>query len=205
MILRTLHRTSAFVVLLFAGVHIFNHLLSLSSIELHITFMEAARTVYRAPVIEPVLLSCVMFQVGSGAWMVVRGWHQRYGLVAWLQALSGLILAVFLLIHVAAVMFGRIGLGLDTNFYFAAAGFHVPPYQYFFAPYYFLAVWALFTHLACALYWWTKPSTATRRAAVIVIPMLMGAIVSLAIVLSLGGHLSAFEVPAQYRATYGKN
>lgn len=36
---------------------------------------------------------------------------------------------------------------VDTNFYFAAAGFHVPPNQLLFGPYYFLAVLALFTHL----------------------------------------------------------
>jgi hypothetical protein len=95
--------------------------------------------------------------------MVVSGWRRRRGAVSWLQAGAGAYLGFFLLVHVGAVLYGRVSLSLDTNFYFAAAGFHVPPFPYFFAPYYFLGVAALFTHLGAA-YWRAKSSGRTSPA-----------------------------------------
>lgn len=74
-------------------------------------------------------------QAASGSWLLARRWKQRRGKVAWLQALSGAYLAFFLMVHVGAVLFGRTVLKLDTNFYYAAAGLYVPPFQFFFAPY----------------------------------------------------------------------
>lgn len=200
--LRTLHKASAVVIAGFACLHIANHLAALAGIPSHIAFMEAARKVYRQPAVEPVLLLCVAFQVATGLWFIVHRWKQRHGAVAWLQAGSGALLASFLLIHVGAVLYGRTALNLDTNFYFAAAGFHVPPNQYFFAPYYFLAVLALFTHLACAAYWRVQNSSPRTRVIVIALPMALGSAVSLVIVLSLAGKLQPVEVPAEYKATY---
>jgi len=201
--LRTLHRTSAVLIVAFACLHIANHLASLVSISSHISFMDAARNVYRQPVVEMVLLFCVAFQICSGLWFVVRGWKQRQGLLPWLQAASGAYLAFFLLVHVGAVLFGRSVLNLDTNFYYAAAGLHVPPNQFFFAPYYLLAVFALFTHLGCAAYWQFQNASRSVRTISVAVPMLVGGIVSLLIVLSLAGMLQPVEIPAKYKATYG--
>ena len=200
--LRTLHRSSAMLIGLFAVAHITNHLVSLVGVPSHIAFMEVARHVYRQPFVEGLLLLCVTFQVGSGLWFVLRGWRQRSGTVAWLQALSGAYLAFFLAVHVGAVLYGRAVLNLDTNFYFAAAGMHVPPNGLFFAPYYFMAVLAMFTHLACAAYWNFGYPTKKHPALFIGPPMLVGAGISLLIVLSLAGKLQAVDVPAQYKATY---
>jgi succinate dehydrogenase/fumarate reductase cytochrome b subunit len=200
--LRTLHRASAILVAAFAVLHLANHLVSLSGIPSHIAFMEIARKLYRHPVVEFPLLFCVAFQVASGLWFIIRGWKQRQGGVAWLQAVSGAILAFFLLVHVGAVLYGRIVLNLDTNFYFAAAGFYVPPNQFFFGPYYFLAVLALFTHLGCAAYWHLQNSSPKTRGFAIALPMLIGGAISLLIVLSLAGRLQPFEVPAKYKSTY---
>ena len=202
--LRTLHKASAILIAAFACLHIANHLASLAGIPSHIAFMELARTLYRHPVVEFPLLLCVAFQIASGLWFVVRGWKQRQGAVAWLQEISGAVLAFFFLVHVGAVLYGRIVLQLDTNFYFAAAGFHVPPNQFFFGPYYFLGVFALFTHLGCAAYWHLQTSPPKTRALALALPMLVGGVVSLLIVLSLAGKLQPFEVPAKYKATYAR-
>lgn len=202
--LRTLHRTSAILVVAFACLHVANHLAALAGVSSHMAFMEVARKLYRHPIVEFPLLICVAFQVASGLWFVIRGWKQRQGGVAWLQAISGALLAFFLLVHVGAVLYGRTVLNLDTNFYFAAAGFHVPPNQIFFAPYYFLAVLALFTHLGCAAYWHLQTSPPRARVAAIALPMLVGGAVSLLIVLSLAGKLQPVEVPAKYKATYAR-
>jgi succinate dehydrogenase/fumarate reductase cytochrome b subunit len=120
-----------------------------------------------------------------------------------LQALSGAYLAFFLLVHVVSVLSGRAMLGLDTNFYFAAAGLHVRPYPLFFAPYYGLAVAALFTHLACAL----------RRRLPAAMPLASrdrlawagiaaGAMLAVLIVAAFSGIFYPVELPPAYRATF---
>ena len=202
--LRTLHKASAILIAAFACLHIANHLASLAGIPWHIAFMEVARKLYRQPIVEFPLLLCVAFQVTSGLWFVTHGWKQRPGGVAWLQAISGALLAFFLLVHVGAVLYGRTVLNLDTNFYFAAAGFHVPPNQFFFGPYYFLGVFALFTHLGSAAYWHLQTSPPKTRAFALALPMLVGGVLSLLIVLSLAGKLQPVEVPAKYKATYAR-
>lgn len=202
--LRTLHRTSAIVITAFACLHVANHLASLAGIPSHIAFMTVARKLYRQPVVETLLLLCVSFQIASGLWFVVSGWRQRQGAIAWLQAISGALLACFLLVHVGVVLFGRAVLNLDTNFYFAAAGFFVPPYPLFFGPYYFVGVLALFTHLGCAAYWHLQTSPPRTRVMAIAVSMFVGAAVALLIVLSLAGKLRDVEVPAEYKATYAR-
>lgn len=200
--LRAFHRASAIFIAAFACFHIINHLASLAGVATHIAFMELARQVYRQIAVELLLLACIAFQVGSGLWFVARGWRSRRGAVAWLQAASGAMLAFFLLVHVGAVLYGRGVLGLDTNFYYAAAGFHVAPYPWFFGPYYFLAVLALFAHVGCAAYWrWAAAPRRYRRAA-LVVPVIIGAVVALLIVLSLAGQFQPVDVPAKYKATY---
>lgn len=200
--LRKLHALSAIFVTAFVCLHIANHLVALAGASSHITFMEAARVVYRQPAVELAILFAVAFQIPSGLSFVVRGWRKRHGLVPWLQAISGAYLAVFLIIHVSAILFGRTVLHLDTNFYYAAAGFHVEPYQLFFAPYYFLAVVALFIHLGCAAYRQTQSYSPFVRTLTVIIPSAIGLVASLLIVFALAGNLVPFEVPAKYKATY---
>lgn len=202
MTFRKAHALSAVIIAAFVSVHLANHLAGLAGATTHIAFMEAARSVYRLRVIELTLLACVAFQIVSGLTLFVRGWTQRHGLVPWLQATSGLFLALFLSIHVGAVLFGRAVLNLDTNFYFAAAGFHVAPFQYFFAPYYFLGVVALFIHVACAAYWRSQGRARVARILIVAVPSAIGVMVSLLIVLSLAGALFPVEIAVEYKATY---
>jgi hypothetical protein len=202
MTLRKFHALSAILIAAFACLHIANHLVGLSGAAEHIAYMEQARSIYRIPLVELALLGCVAFQIASGLTFVMRGWGRRHGLVPWLQAISGAYLSFFLVIHVGAVLAGRGLLGLDTNFYFAAAGFHVTPFQFFFAPYYFLAVVALFTHLGCAAYWRAQDRPRAARVLVVAVPVVVGTVASLLIVLSLAGALFPLQVPAEYKSTY---
>ena len=203
MTLRRLHAVTAALLVAFAAVHLTNHLVALGGVDAHLAVMEVARRVYRHPVVEAVLLAAVAVQVVSGVALVARGWRARRGLVAWLQAGSGLYLALFLLNHVGAVLAGRLALGLDTNFHFAAAGFHVAPFQLFFAPYYFLGVVALFVHLGCAASWSVPIGRRSLRAVAVAVPAALGVAAGLAIMLALSGALYPVEVPLPYRATYG--
>lgn len=201
--LRALHRASALFLVVFSVCHIANHLASLGGVALHRTVMDALRCVYRQPLAEALLLVCVAVQAITGVWLVVRGWSEREGRVAWLQAISGLYVVFFLVVHVSAVLIGRGVFGLDTNFYFAAAGFHVSPLQWFFAPYYFLAVLALFAHLGSALYWQLESSKPFRARGALSGMVGVGALLALLITLSLAGAFEAFDVPAEYKSMFG--
>jgi len=202
--LHTLHRASACIIGVYVAVHIFNHLLAIQSVAAHIAFMAAFRHVYRLTMVEVVLLGCVAFQVGSGVYFIKTRWGQRRGFFERLQAISGGYLAYFLLVHVGAVLYGRSVLQLDTNFYFAAAGMHVPPYQFYFLPYYFLAVVAIFGHVACAVHWLSRnrfSNAARNRLGYAVLAI--GISISTLIVTAFAGGFHPVEVPKAYKATYG--
>lgn len=189
---RRLHRAAGAVLAVFLVVHVANHLAALAGVDAHVRFMDAARRVYRQPVVEAVLLACVMLQAASGLRMLWAGRQRRRGVLAWLQAGSGTYVALFLAIHVAAVLAGRAG-GLDTNFHFAAAGLHVWPFVLFFAPYYFLAGAALFVHVGCAL---------RRGRAVVAGFACAGLVVAGLLVATLMGQIVPVEIPARYLATF---
>jgi succinate dehydrogenase/fumarate reductase cytochrome b subunit len=197
----SLHRLSAIVLASYTCVHIINHLVGVVGVEAHIRFMNTARLVYRSQAIEALLLFAVAIQIVSGFNLIVRGWKKRSGSISWLQTISGAYLIFFLLNHVIAVIIGRNVLHLDTNFYYAAVGFHVSPFQFFFAPYYFLAVLCLFVHLGCAGYW-RFPINSSARILSIALPSGIGLVVSLTIVLSLAGMFYPPNIPREYRTFY---
>ncbi|MES2297249.1 MAG: hypothetical protein V4582_09410 [Pseudomonadota bacterium] len=200
--LRLLHRAGALCIGSFVTLHLLNHLLALQGPQAHIAFMRAARLVYRHGVLETLLLACVLFQLGSGIHFLRARWGQRSGALDRLQAWSGAYLAFFLLVHVGAVMAGRLA-GLDTNFHFAAAGLHIAPYYFFFVPYYFLAVLAIFAHLACAFHWLARArlGDAIRNAGVAVI-LAAGALCAALIVAAFAGAFGAVEIPPAYQAVF---
>lgn len=202
MTLRHLHRYSAVLLGLFLLAHLANHLAGLAGIDAHIALMERLRVVYRFPLIEALLLAAVGVQVASGITFLVRGWKKRRGAVYALQAVSGGYLAFFFLNHVGAVLVGRTVLDLDTNFHFAAAGMHVAPFHFFFMPYYFLAVLALFTHLGCFLYWRRLRASPAGARQALALSMTTGAVLGLLIVLMLAGALYPVHIPAEYRTLY---
>jgi succinate dehydrogenase/fumarate reductase cytochrome b subunit len=200
---RRLHRLAAIAVGSYVLVHLANHLVALAGIGKHIAFMRAVRHVTRVPALETLLLVAVAVQAGSGLWMAMRRRAPRRLRFDRLQALSGAYLAFFLLVHVVSVLAGRTVLGLDTNFYFAAAGLHVWPYPLFFVPYYGLAVAALFVHLACALRRRLParmPLAARDRLAWTGIAA--GSVLAVLIVAAFSGVFYPVELPSAYRATF---
>ncbi len=202
--LLTFHRISACLISGFIVVHLCNHLFAMGGIDTHIAVMEVLRQLYRQPLVEVILLGCVVFQIGSGLLFIKRRWGQRKWFFERLQAISGGYLAFFLVNHVGAVIFGRAQLNLDTNFYFAAAGIHVDPFQFYFVPYYFLAVVAVFCHLACAGHWLLQGRLSLQernRAGYLVI--FVGVVASFLIMLAFSGGLYPVEIPSEFRATYG--
>ena len=199
--LHRLHRASALVIGLYALAHLANHLAAVDSVASHIAFMDKVRLVARVPALEALLLACVLFQAVSGLVLVARRRGQRRALFDRLQAVSGLYLAFFLLVHVGSVLAGRFLQGVDTNFHFAAAGLHAAPFQLFFFPYYGLAVLAFGVHLAAAFHY-----LARGRIGSLARTRIAGAGITVALLLSglilaaFGGVLHPVVIPEPYRA-----
>lgn len=205
--LRRIHRGSALAVGAYALVHLANHPAALLGVERHIAFMDAVRQVTRLPAVEALLLGAVIVQLASGLRLVMgRPRAPRPSprpLMARLQAMSGLYLAFFLVVHVSSVMVGRTVLGLDTNFYFAAAGLLVAPYYLFFVPYYGLAVAALVLHLACATRRLLPPGAAPAWGRRIGYAGIVGGVVLAAlIVAAFSGVFHPIALPPAYLATF---
>lgn len=151
--MKRLHSLSGLVLTAFIAPHLFNHLYSLAGPEQHIQIMQLLRVVYRFPVVECILMIAVLIQLISGP-ALFRKMRQstQQDFFEKLQLWSGLYMAVFLLIHVSAVLSGRFLLHLDTNFYFGAAGLNTFPLNLFFIPYYALAILSFFAHIASIHY-----------------------------------------------------
>lgn len=153
--LRPFHLASGLLIGAFLLAHLANHAAMIGGAEVHISIMETMRPLYRNLLIESLLMLALAFQVTSGLTMIWRRRRESKTTLAKVQIWSGVVLALFIANHVGAIWVGRLVLQLDTNYHFAAAGFHAGLVG-FFAPYYFAGVSAAFIHVACALRWRTK-------------------------------------------------
>ena len=185
---RRLHGVIAVGLTLFLALHLGNHLAGVWGQDWHRAIQATLRIIYRSPLVEVVLLSAFAAQVVLGLLLVRR----RRKLT--IQVLSGLYLAGFLVIHIAAIMAAR-WQNIDTDLAFAAAGLHASaPWPLFFAPYYGLAVLAVFAHLSIPI---------GRRHQLAGHVMLgLGAAVSLTLVMLLSGLLTALTIPASLIASF---
>ncbi|MGO4212965.1 hypothetical protein AB4Y89_22200 [Terriglobus sp. 2YAB30_2] len=188
------HGISAALITVFAVVHLTNHLTGVLGGSTHIAVMRHLRVVYRAPVVEGVLLTCVLFQVASG-W-VLLAYRTRKPFSGWIdtvQNASGMYLLLFFASHVSAVMRARYLRHIDTNWvWLTADNLLKDPWSVRLVPYYFLGVLALAVHGACGvrhvLLEHERPHLADRAFAAIVAG---GGVVAVVIIVTLvAGSLS---------------
>lgn len=201
---RQVHFFSGVLLSLFIGIHLFNHFSSIFGIQRHIEQMDSFRKVYRHPLLEIILLLAVVVQIVSGLQLLRKKSSKNGSFFERLHLLSGLYLAIFLVIHVSAVMAGRFYLKLDTNFYFGAAGINSFPVNLFFIPYYALAILSFFGHLA-AIH--SKKMTRSflgrspgQQSLVI---LLTGVVLTVLLFYGLTNRFSGIELPAPYRILTG--
>ena len=186
--LRRLHRGLAVLLGAFLVLHLGNHLAGLWGQAAHGAVQDALRVVYRNPVVEPLLLAAVCFQIGAGLLLLSR----RPRLTR--QSLSGAYLALFLVIHLGAVLAAR-WQGTETDLAFAAAGLHAPlPWPLVFAAYYGLAVMAVFAHLSVPL---SRHAPTLGRAVLVA-----GGAVALALVALLAGLVTPLTIPPALVAAF---
>jgi hypothetical protein len=102
---------------------------------------------------------------------------------------------------VRAVLFGRNVLHVDTNFYYAEAGLHVPSvsFHWWFATYYFLALLSLFVHFGCAAWRRLQRQPPRRRALAVALPAAAGALIAALIVMTLAGAFYRVTIPPEYQ------
>lgn len=191
---RPWHRRNAYALLVFLSAHILTHLTAVFGPDTHAFVIDVMRLVYRATFIEPILIGLFIVQVGIGivlVWPRIR--QSDKSVWSWIQIVSGLYLAVFILNHIfLGVLRGRTFAGVDTGFHFVASTLITAPIRYAFIPYYFLAILAIFAHVAASLYWRGKSKAITHGL------VLLGAIVAAIVVSAYSGALYDIRLPDAY-------
>jgi succinate dehydrogenase/fumarate reductase cytochrome b subunit len=147
------HGMSASVITTFAVFHIANHLAGVFGGQVHVDVMRHLRLVYRQPVVEAVLITCVLFQVASGYVLLLRRTRRpAKGWIEMLQNASGGYLMLFFASHISAVFRTRYLHHIDTNWaWLTADNLLTDPWSVRLVPYYFLGVLALAVHGGCGL------------------------------------------------------
>ncbi|MEO9476603.1 MAG: hypothetical protein ABJG41_13760 [Cyclobacteriaceae bacterium] len=202
--MKRIHYLSGVTISLFIGVHFFNHFMSVFGAEMHIEVMESLRVVYRNIIIETILMAAVLIQIVSGGMLVLTKRKEQKTFYQKVQVYTGLYLAMFLVIHVSAVLSGRLLMGLDTNIYFGVAGLNTFPFSLFFIPYYGLAVLSFFGHLAAMHSQRMKRSVlglSPKRQSDII--LVMGLITMLIIFSGLTNGFSGLKIPDTYKIMTG--
>ncbi|MEP0190533.1 MAG: hypothetical protein ABJP70_07925 [Erythrobacter sp.] len=186
------HARIAMLIGLFLVVHFAAHFSALFGIEAHAQALTIGRAGYQFPLIEVALVATLGLQVilGIGLLRQINA-RKHKGLWHWVQFLSGCYLAIFIVMHTSAALITRLGFGLDTNFYWAAGTVTIDPIRYGFAPYYTLAITALFGHLIAALHYrrparWHTPS------------LILGPVTGILIVMGYNGTFHTFELPTEH-------
>lgn len=153
--LRVAHGITGIIVTAYVLFHIFNHLFGLISPDAHSTVMELGRIVYRATIVEPLLVAVMLFQVFSGlrlAWTWSDREVDRYRMF---QIATGVFMSVFILGHMNSVfIYARTWLDIPTDWAFAAGlptGLIYDPWNIRLLPHYALGVFFVLAHLFSGL------------------------------------------------------
>jgi hypothetical protein len=146
--IKRIHYISGLIITIFIGLHLFNHAYGIFGADKHIEIMNTLRLFYRNAFVEFILSCCVILQIFSGLKLFWLNRKTATTLFNRLHIWTGLYLAIFLVIHLGAVLAGRFYFHLDTNYYFGVAGLNSFPLNLFFIPYYALAIFSFFGHIA---------------------------------------------------------
>lgn len=153
--LRVVHGICGALAALYVVFHIANHLFGLISPEAHAAVMDIGRTVYRAKLIEPLLVAVMLFQIASGlrlvwTWSVASS--DRYQMF---QIASGVFLSIFILGHMNSVfIYARTWLNIPTDWAFATglpSGLIHDSWNIRLLPHYALGVFFVLAHLCSGL------------------------------------------------------
>ena len=202
---KKIHFISGLTITVFVGLHLFNHTLSIFGFDTHIEIMNTLRLFYRNIFIETVLLIAVLVQIISGLKLFKTNRKIATTQFEKLHIWTGLYLATFFIIHLTAVLSGRLFLHLDTNFYFGVAGLNSFPYNLFFIPYYGLAILSFFGHIASIHSKKMKQTIfglSPNRQSIII--LIFGLLLTIVIFYGLTNHFNGVTIPKEYEVLIGK-
>ena len=199
MTIKKLHYLSGLTITVFIGLHLFNHVCSIFGADKHIEIMNSLRHFYRNIFVETILLVAVLVQIVSGLKLFQANKKTAISNFDKLHIWSGLYLAIFFIIHLSAVLGGRFVLHLDTNFYFGVAGLNSFPLNLFFIPYYGLAIFAFFGHIAAI-------HNRKMNRSILGLPpigqakaiLVFGICLTILIFYGLTNHFEGVEIPKEY-------
>ena len=192
--IRVAHGFSALAIIaIFLGLHLTNHLTGLIGPETHAQFMKVVRTIYRAKLIEPVLVLLLFFQVGTGLYFAMRYMAKPMDAFRAFQVASGMYLAFYVIGHMDSVfILGRTFLGIETGWDFATGapvGLIRGARNIRLLPHYGLGVFFVIAHLFCGLRVVLLAHGATNPIAdrVMIGGAILGAFIATAITLGMCG------------------
>ena len=192
-----LHKVSAGFVFAFLCLHFANHFVGLLGVDAHVQFMDAARLVYCHPVVEMAVLLAFFVQILTGVPLIIEIWTKKKDVIHQLQALSGLVMVIFILVHVGSIAAARLIFNLDTNFDFAAATFAAPLTRAAYG-FYGAGVFALFTHLGCILFDIFKKTNRPAGWLLLVVTLAIGGYLTYLLLMMYSGHLYPVTIPDEY-------
>nr|WP_294921663.1 hypothetical protein [uncultured Flavobacterium sp.] len=205
MSIRKIHYISGLTITVFTGLHLFNHICSIFGADTHIVLMNTLRIFYRNLFAESILLAAVFVQIVSGLKLFKTNRKAAISNFDKLHVWTGLYLAFFLIIHLSAVLSGRYYLHLNTNFYFGVAGLNTFPFSLFFIPYYGLAIFSFFGHIAAVHNKKMKQTvlnlTPVQQSKIILI---FGFFMTLSIFFGLTNHFKGVKIPNEYKVLIEK-
>ena len=153
--LRVAHGVAAALVVSYVLFHFSNHLLGLVGPDLHASVMRAGRRVYRSPVVEPVLVGLMLFQVVSGARLAWRWSGVPVDAYRVFQIGSGIYLAAFIVTHLnSALVSARTVHKIETDWAWASgapAGLIHDAWNIRLVPHYAFGVFFVLAHLSSGL------------------------------------------------------
>ncbi len=142
--------TAALIVVAFLAMHLANHSMALWSEQAHRHVMDLFRVIYRAKLIEPLVIALFLFQVASGAallWPYVR---RPTDIFRTLQIATGAYLFFYVLGHLNSVFVARVITKTKTDFAWATGaplGLIHDPWSIRLLPHYLIAVFFVLAHL----------------------------------------------------------
>ncbi len=202
---KKIHFISGLTILIFIGLHLFNHFCSIFGADKHIEIMNVLRHFYRNIFVETVLLAAIFLQIFSGLKLFITNRKNAISYFDKLHIWSGLYLAIFLIIHLSAVLGGRFFLRLDTNFYFGVAGLNNFPTNLFFVPYYGLAIISFFGHIS-AIHHKKMQKNIFSLSPIIQAKFIFtfGILLTLVTFYGLTNRFRGVKIPAEYNILIGK-
>ncbi|CAA9199132.1 hypothetical protein FLA105534_02464 [Flavobacterium bizetiae] len=205
MTIKKLHYISGLTITIFVGLHLCNHFISVFGAQDHIIMMNTLRLFYRNLFVETILLLAVVLQIISGLKLFKTNRKLVLSKFDKLQIWTGLYLAIFFIIHLSAVLSGRLFLKLDTNFYFGVAGLNSFPFNLFLIPYYGLAILSFFGHIASIHNKKMEQSIfglSPQKQSIII--LLFGFLMTIVILYGLTNHFHGVTIPKEYEVLIGK-